>query len=122
VVANHRGVRPAILGDPVASFGDLRPKLVVLGRGQGVGVVTRGRASRVLSCFCLGHPLVPEELAQVGLGIRLSMEALASTLVASKKSSSPHTSPASTHFWTILSKKRRKIERPKRSLMRVGLC
>ena len=48
------------------------------------------------------------------------MEALASTLVASKKSSSPHTSPASTHSATILSKKRLKTERPYRSRMRVS--
>ena len=48
------------------------------------------------------------------------MEALASTLVASKKSSSPHTSPASKHSWTILSKKRLKTPKPNRSLMRVS--
>jgi hypothetical protein len=49
-----------------------------------------------------------------------SMEALASTLVASKNSSSPYTSPASTHSSTILSKKLLKTSRPKRSLMRVS--
>jgi hypothetical protein len=44
-----------------------------------------------------------------------SREALASTLVASKYNSSPHTSPASTHSCTIRSKNSRNTERPKRS-------
>jgi hypothetical protein len=42
----------------------------------------------------------------------LSLAALASTAVESKNSSSPHTRPASTHIWTILSKKARKTSRP----------
>ncbi len=46
------------------------------------------------------------------LGAIDSSEALASTLVASKYSSLPHTSPASMHLSTITSKNRRKISNP----------
>jgi hypothetical protein len=49
-----------------------------------------------------------------------SMEASASTLVASKYSSSPDTRPARAHSSTILSKKQRKTSKPKRSRMRVS--